>query len=521
MLHCRSTNPERIRKLTIKMNSQNLVFAVVIGAAIALVWRVVFNVLFHPIAHVPGPRKAALSNLWLIWRTFTMRKCETLDDCLATYGPVARIAPNKIVVSSQEDIKTIYNIGTKCLKSPFYPPWGLNGASNIFSTIDPQDHSVRRSITARTFSKNAVLQFLPKLVQHAQALVHRVETISAGGSSSVEFIKLARYLALDMLGSSVLSEDFGLLKHGTEHPFVHDLDSAAFVIPIRASLPSWLWTLLQFVPVTKWQHHLGGEHRLAQYAAGTVKRTFSKAEQGEKGDLALVSSYANYESPDGGRLSTERIIGEIAAVYFAGTDTSSMTLGFLAYEMARRPDVQSCLRAELLGKAGAARTISYDTLERDCPYLNAVISEALRLYGAIPSHLERVVPAGGITLSTGHHVPAGTIVGVQSYSLHRDATVFPEPATFHPDRWLQATPEMRKALSPWGFGSRICMGMHLAYVEFRLALAVLLGNFALSLPPGFQHQTMRMKNLWFIFPQGGKVDLVITRLRDENLVVTA
>ncbi|RYP17059.1 hypothetical protein DL765_004758 [Monosporascus sp. GIB2] len=329
---------------------------------------------------------------------------------------------------------------------------------------------------------------------NAQALAGRLELLPKlhnGSSSTVDFIKLARYLALDMLGSSVLGEDFGLLKNGIEHPFVHDLDSAAFVIPIRANLPSWLWTILKRLLLKKWQHHLGGEQRLAHYAAGTVERTFADAARGKKGGLALVSSYANYEAPDGGRLSVERIIGEIAAVYFAGTDTMSMTLSFATYEVARRPDVQDRLRTELMEKkAGPDHKISYEALENDCTYLSAVISEALRR----------------------HEILAGTTVGVQSYSLHRDAKVFPSPEVFDPDRWLQATPEMRKALSPWGFGSRICMGMHLGYVEFRLALAVLVGDFEISLPDSFDHNAMRMRNLWFVFPQRGELGAVLKLL---------
>ncbi|KAI4869785.1 cytochrome P450 [Hypoxylon rubiginosum] len=491
----------------------------VVAVVIFSLCRILFNVFSHPLALIPGPTIAAASNLWLIWRTFTLRKCETLHECLAKYGPVVRIAPDKILISSQKDIKTIYGIGTKCLKSEFYPQWGLNGASNIFSTTDPKDHSVRRSITARTFSKKSVMQFMPELVKHAQALAERLESLSKPSGNSyptVEFVKLARYLALDMLGSSVLSEDFGLLKRGIEHPFVHDLDSAALVIPTRATVHSWLWAILKRLPIPQWQHHLGGERRLAHYAANTVEAAFSEAAQGKTEGLALVSSYANYEAPDGGRLSTERIVGEVAAVYFAGTDTTSITLSLMVYEIACRPDVQRRLRDEIIEKAGSGSSgLRYDTLENECAYLNAVISEGLRLYGAIPSHLERVVPAGGITLSTGHQVPAGSVVGVQAYSLHRDPAVFPNPDAFDPNRWFHATPEMRKSLSPWGFGSRICMGMHLAYVEFRLALAVLFGNFEVSFPASFDHNDMRMRNFWFVFPQGGKLDVVVKPLSAE------
>ncbi|RWA09528.1 hypothetical protein EKO27_g5582 [Xylaria grammica] len=486
--------------------------------------RVISNVFFHPLSAVPGPTVGAASDLWLVWRTFTLRKCETLHECLSTYGSVARVAPNKIVVSSQADIKTIYGIGSKCLKSQFYEAWAFGGAPSIFATIDPKDHSMRRSIASRTFAKKSIMQFMPDLTRHAQTLAKRLEALSKQGSESnstaIDFIQYSRYLALDMLGSSVLDEDFGLLRNGIEHPFVHDLDAAALKLTMSATLHPWLWAVLKRLPIPRWKHLLGGDARLAEYATKTVEHTFHERDQGKDTGITLVSSYAKYEDANGARLSTGHIVGEIASVYFAGTDTTSATMGFTVYQIAMRQDVQSKLRAELVEKAGVDGRIAYDTLENDCPYLNAVISECLRLYTAAPSHLERVVPPGGITLSTGHYLPAGTIVGVQVYSLHRDPAVFPDPELFDPDRWLRASPEMRQALSPWGFGSRICLGMHLAHIQLQLALAVLVGNFHVTLPEGFDHEKMRMKNFWLVFPIGRKAEIAVKKLEEGGKGVT-
>ncbi|KAH8157790.1 hypothetical protein CIB48_g10458 [Xylaria polymorpha] len=479
----------------------------------------VFNLFFHPLAGIPGPPAAAISDFWLMWKLFTLKKCESIHECLLKYGSVVRVGPNKLVVSSQDDIKTIYGPGSKCLKSSFYPAWNLNGATNIFSNVDPKDHSFRRSLTARTFSKQTAMRFMPQLIKHAQELADRLELLSKGnrhGHSTVEFIQLARYLALDMLGTSVLDEDFELLKKGINHPFVDDLDAASLVIPARATLPTWVWFVVKRLPIPRLQHLLGGEGRLAKYAASTIERYITKSDGAENKGLSLVSCYSNYRDHAGNRLSTDRFIGEISAAYFAGTDTISVTLSFAVYEIARRADVQERLRAELAEKAGGSGgRLTYEVLEKDCAYLSAVISEVLRLYAALPSHLERVVPQGGMVLSTGHHIPAGTIVGTQPFSLHRDATLFPDPSRFDPDRWLDATPEMRKALCPWGFGSRI-----LAYIEFRLALAVLVGGFDVALPPGYDHEAMRMKNFWFVFPQGGKVNiLVMKRSAGEGVTI--
>lgn len=51
----------------------------------------------------------------------------------------------------------------------------------------------------------------------------------------------------------------------------------------------------------------------------------------------------------------------------------------------------------------------------------------------------------------------------------------------------------------------------MAYIEFRLALAVLVGSFKLTLPPDYDHEVMRMKNFWFVFPQGGKVNVLVAK----------
>jgi cytochrome P450 len=62
----------------------------------------------------------------------------------------------------------------------------------------------------------------------------------------------------------------------------------------------------------------------------------------------------------------------------------------------------------------------------NAPLLNSVIEETLRLYGAAPGALPRVVPSQGIIIS-GHQLPGGTEVSTQAYTLHRDPRIFQEP----------------------------------------------------------------------------------------------
>jgi cytochrome P450 len=60
------------------------------------------------------------------------------------------------------------------------------------------------------------------------------------------------------------------------------------------------------------------------------------------------------------------------------------------------------------------------------PILNSVLNETLRLYGAAPGALPRIVPSRGLAVGE-HHIPAGVEVSTQAYTNHRDPAVFPDP----------------------------------------------------------------------------------------------
>ncbi|KAJ6151116.1 Cytochrome P450 [Penicillium chermesinum] len=60
-----------------------------------------------------------------------------------------------------------------------------------------------------------------------------------------------------------------------------------------------------------------------------------------------------------------------------------------------------------------------------------------------------------------------------TYYMHMDPTVFPNPDTFNPDRWLGADPNglMHKYLLPFGKGSRACAGQNIAWMQMYFAIS--------------------------------------------------
>ncbi|KAJ5717380.1 sterigmatocystin biosynthesis P450 monooxygenase [Penicillium malachiteum] len=148
------------------------------------------------------------------------------------------------------------------------------------------------------------------------------------------------------------------------------------------------------------------------------------------------------------------------------------------------------------------------------PLLNAVITETLRLYGAAPGFLPRTVPEGGVSLS-GYYIPAGMTVGTQSWTTHRDPPLFPDPEKFEPQRWLpgpkQTSEAGRMAFSPFGSGSRTCLGIHLSWMELRLTAAESFRRCEnVALAPSVTEESMKPKYFFLISPSAHKCEIVST-----------
>jgi cytochrome P450 len=106
------------------------------------------------------------------------------------------------------------------------------------------------------------------------------------------------------------------------------------------------------------------------------------------------------------------------------------------------------------------------------PYLQGVILENLRLYPPFTGLPFKVVPPGGETIE-GKHVPAGTLIAPNMWSLGRNKDVFgPDADVFRPERWLDESvsreerTEMRRVVElVFGYGRWGCAGKMIAFLE--------------------------------------------------------
>jgi cytochrome P450 len=214
--------------------------------------------------------------------------------------------------------------------------------------------------------------------------------------------------------------------------------------------------------------------------------------------LDVLSLLISAQDEEGNRLTDEEIRDQAMTLMFAGHDTSTSTVSFLMYQLARNPDVAERLAAdneEVLGGAAPGPA----QLHGELPYLEQVMDETLRLYPPAWIGPRRNIEAFDFA---GHHVPADTYVAYSSWASHRLPEVFPDPDRFDPERF---TRERKAALPhgayvPFGAGRRICIGKRFGQTEVKLVTTMILQRFRLSLAPGYE---LQIRDMPTIGPAGG------------------
>ncbi|MEU9123777.1 cytochrome P450 [Streptomyces sp. NPDC048506] len=190
--------------------------------------------------------------------------------------------------------------------------------------------------------------------------------------------------------------------------------------------------------------------------------------------LSLLSAAGNDED---GTLDATELREQVLIFLLAGHETTATSLAFTLHLLARHPDEQATVRAEI-DRVLADRTPTAADLDR-LPYLTQALKESMRLYPAAPVVSRRAVAATEIG---GYHIPAGADVVVASWVTHRNPALWEDPERFDPRRFApeREAERHRYAWFPFGGGPRACIGQHFSMLESVLALATLLRAYELE-----------------------------------------
>ncbi|XP_070173790.1 cytochrome P450 3A11-like [Littorina saxatilis] len=176
-------------------------------------------------------------------------------------------------------------------------------------------------------------------------------------------------------------------------------------------------------------------------------------------------------------LSEDEILGNALSFLFGGYDTVSTVMAYTLFSLAGNPECLRKAQEEVDRVLGENGQLTYEKTN-ELTYLDMCLSEAMRMYP--PGFLLVRKCTEDVEVAGGYHVTKGMDIMIPVVNIHMDPDHWPEPEKFDPERF---TPEERAkrhpfAYLPFGQGPRNCIGMRLAQLEIRMAIASLLRRYS-------------------------------------------
>ncbi|KIK56481.1 hypothetical protein GYMLUDRAFT_47014 [Collybiopsis luxurians FD-317 M1] len=377
-------------------------------------------------------------------------------------------------------------------------------------------HKRQRKIMLPGFGSSEAGNFLPLFFSCAASMSRRWSDILSFSENQSHVFNLPEWISrasLDAIGQAAFDYNFGATaNHETELGKVYqNMLTKAFAAPSNSTLLTM--ELLQFLPrsLLEFLDDLSPSPRLAAIRrAGEVANALAeelvstKANallkgEGQKDIMSLLVKANASESPKS-RLTHTELISTMRVIIFAGFDTTSNTLAFLLYELARNPELQHNLRAEIRAaeKEASSRGESQITISdlKGMYLLEATIKETLRYHPVAPHILrtakeDDILPISAITTTTGQvltelPIPRGTRVILSIPAYNRNKKIFGDDAhMFNPYRWLELNHVVKNDVSLGPFanlatfsgGIRSCLGWRFAIIELQAFVVELLSKF--------------------------------------------
>ena len=266
-------------------------------------------------------------------------------------------------------------------------------------------------------------------------------------------------------------------------------------------------------PVTPWGRMLRAGRKLDALIYSEISTRRRSGERGED----ILSLLLDAHDEDGNTLTDVQVRDEVMTLLFAGHDTTTSTVSFMFYELARAPELVARVQAEqdaqlVDGQPAAAQLVSGELSE-----LEMVLDETLRKYPPAWVGPRRSIEPFEFE---GYEVPERAFVNYSSWASHHLPDVFEEPEQFRPERF---TPEARGTLPkgayvPFGGGSRTCIGMRFGQLEVRAIATLILSRFTLGLPGDFRLEIRQMPT---ISPKHGLPMLIVPRAQAPHAELAA
>ncbi|KAL7132816.1 hypothetical protein ABFS83_12G100000 [Erythranthe nasuta] len=367
--------------------------------------------------------------------------------------------------------------------------------------------------------KTASFEFASKNLRDFSTVVFRDYSLKLSSILSqasinnhqLDMQELLMRMTLDSICKVGFGVEIGTLAPNLPHnEFANAFDTANMTVTLRFIDP--FWKLKKFFNVGSeavLDHNIKTIDDFTYSVIRTRKSEIQEVDADEKMKHDILSRFIELSKDPENKMTDKSLRDVVLNFVIAGRDTTATTLSWAIYMVMTHADVAEKLYSELRkfeeerakeeGFSSSnnnqesfdervsrfAGLLSYDSLGK-LYYLHAVITETLRLYPAVPQDPKGILEDD--ILPDGTRVKAGGMVTYVPYSMGRMKYNWGEDAaSFKPERWIKDG--IFQNASPFKFtafqaGPRICLGKDSAYLQMKMALAILCRFYEFNLAKG-------------------------------------
>jgi cytochrome P450 len=424
----------------------------------------------------PGPRMPALLQSWAAWS----RPTAFIERCRARHGTPFTLRlvgqPPAVMISDPQAIRELFLAAPEVL----HPGEGARILEPIVGRhsvilLDEDAHMEQRKLLLPAFHGER-MQRLGGLMSE---LTER-ELAGWPRGQAIELHPLLQRLTLEIILRAV----FGLQRGAQLDALREQLSRIlAFSESPLSLLPPPPRAIARFTPMARFE---ALSRQVDELIFALVEERRRDGAGGE--DVLALLLGATHE--DGSPMSPAELRDELMTALVAGHETTASQLAWAFERLTREPRVQALIREEADEGAGEE-------------YLTATVNEILRhrpvLQFAEPRYVKQPVQIGGV------HYPRGVALLANSYLLHHDPAIYPDPYAFLPERFLEQAPGTYTWI-PFGGGRRRCIGASFALLEMKIAIRTVLSRCQVS-AGGRAPEGTRRRSITVSPARGGRVIL--------------
>ncbi|XP_075288208.1 cholesterol side-chain cleavage enzyme, mitochondrial isoform X3 [Opisthocomus hoazin] len=463
----------------------------------------------RPFNQLPGDWRAGWLNLYRFWQEGGFHNVHhIMARKFQQFGPIYREklgVYESVNIISPRDAATLFQAEGTLPERFSVPPWVAyrDYRSKPYGVLLKKGEawrSDRLMLNKEVLSPDVVEGFVPLLSEVGEDFVRRARAqVRNSGREcwTADFTHELFRFALESVCHVLFGERLGLLQDFVDPEVQRFIDAVTLMFHTTSPMLYLPPTLLRHLNAKTWRDHVWAWDAIFSQADKCIQNVYRDLRLQRKSSKEYMGILCSLIMQD--KLPLDDIKANVTEMMAGGVDTTSMTLQWAMFELARSPGVQEQLRAEVLA---AKREAVGDRVKmlKTIRLLKAAIKETLRLH-PVAVTLQRYTTQEVVLQD--YRIPPKTLVQVGLYAMGRDAEVFPKPEQFSPQRWLAAGPKHFKGLG-FGFGPRQCLGRRIAELEMQLFLMHILENFKI--------ETMRAVEV------GTKFDLIL--IPDKPIYLT-